>query len=219
MTKTDPDAATFPFREILETPLGYPPLPEAVFAGDRILLVPDADYAVRTEILAGIVETFLAAGSTPGDLSLLLTETEEKTIAGKLQDRLAGGASLIFHRPSRRESLAVLGLTREGEPILLPRELVDADMVVSIGRFYRKSPKDHFGIHNAVYPRFSDPVTRLRFAEGAGAARRRHLEEVEEVARQLGIFFTIQFLHGKNGPPRIASGVPDLVFEALNADG
>jgi hypothetical protein len=202
-------------NQILTAPLGFPPLSQMVFPGDRVFLVPDAEYADKPEILIEIVEILLENGFNADDIQILLTDSEEFTISKLLQPRLPLGIRVLFHRPSRRDLHALLGVNKADEPISLCRDLIDADLVISIGRFYAKQPPNHFGLHSAIFPRFSDSTTQHRFAETDKRKHRQLQAEVDEAAKLLGVIFTIQFLHERGKPTKIAAGLPELVTEAL----
>ncbi|MDR1964093.1 MAG: lactate racemase domain-containing protein [Planctomycetaceae bacterium] len=207
-------------RNILTNPLGFPILSQTVFPGDHVLLVPDSEYAGESEILAEIATILLENGLNTEDIQILLTDSEEVTVSSRLQKRLPKGVRIPVHRPARREQLALLGVNKADEPIALCRDLIDADLVISVGRFYTKPPKDHFGLHTAIFPRFSDAATQHRFAEAKGGAKHRQLQaEVDEAAQLLGIIFTIQFLQERGKSLQIAAGLPELVAETLLTAG
>jgi nickel-dependent lactate racemase len=202
-------------QEILTEPLGFPNISQTMFSGDRVLLVPDAEYAGEPESVAEIVAILLQNALQCEDVTILLTDAEE-TAAKNLLKQLPDGVRILFHKPERSERLALLGVNGANEPIVLCRELIDADLVISIGRFYRKKPKNYFGVHSAIFPRFSDLQTQIRFAKSPKSSHRQRIAEVEEVARQLGIVFTIQFLKERGKPTKIAAGLPELVAETLS---
>ena len=201
-------------RSTLTNPLGLPALRQLFFPEDRIVLVPDADYADKANVLLEIIQTFLEEGAAPQQLTLLLTDAEEKSAITSLSSRLPKGIRLHFHHPEKRQMLARLGVNTNNKPIMLCRELVDADLVLTIGRFRVRSVQSHFGIHSAVFPRFSDSETQRRFLS-AGTSHRKLLAETEQVAALLGILFTIQFLHQKGQPLQMAAGLPQLVAETF----
>jgi hypothetical protein len=192
-----------------------PPLSQLVFPGDRVLLVPDADYAEKPEILAEIVAVLLENGFNAQDVQILLTDSEEIRVARLLQNHLPSEVRLLFHRPSQPNHHALLGVNENNEPITLCRDLIDADLVISVCRFYSKQPQHHFGIHSAIFPRFSNTETQHRFAETKNKKLRRLQAEVEEVARLLGVIFTIQFRHERGKQTKIAAGLPELVVKTL----
>jgi nickel-dependent lactate racemase len=203
-------------KKILTVPLGFPILSQTVFPGDRIFLVPDAEYAGESEILAEITDILIQNGLNAENITILVTDAEEKSSVTELKKRLPTGVQIRIHRPGQREQLALLGVNASDKPIFLFRELIDADMVISIGRFYTtKKPKDYFGVHSAIFPRFSESVTQHRFAESKGTQRRKLDEEVQEAARLLGVFFTIQFHKERGKTIRAAAGLPELVTETL----
>ncbi|MDR2757217.1 MAG: lactate racemase domain-containing protein [Planctomycetaceae bacterium] len=201
--------------QILTAPLGFPPLSQMVFPGDRVFLVPDAEYADEPEILIEIVAILLENGFNANDIQILLTDSEEFTVSKLLKNRLPSGVRVLFHRPGRRDLQALLGVNKANEPISLCRDLIDADLVISIGRFYTKQPKNHFGLHTAIFPRFSDSTTQHRFAETDKRKHHQLQTEVDEAAKLLGVIFTIQFLRERGKPTIIAAGLPELVTETL----
>ncbi|MDR3199069.1 MAG: nickel-dependent lactate racemase [Planctomycetaceae bacterium] len=202
-------------NQILTEPLGFPPLSQLVFPGDRVFLVPDAEYAEEPEILAEIVDILLENGFKAEDVQILLTDSEEFTVSRRLRNCLSSDIRVLFHRPSRRDLHALLGVNESDEPISLCRDLVDADLVISVGRFYTKRPKNHFGLHTAIFPRFSDSATQHRFADTGKSKHRQLQAEVDEAAKLLGVIFTIQFLRERGKPVKIAAGLPELVMEML----
>jgi hypothetical protein len=202
--------------QILTEPLGFPPLSRMVFPGDRVFLVPDAEYAEEPKILAEIVTVLLENGFNAHDIQILLTDSEELTVSKSLQNRLPSDVRILFHRPGRRDQHALLGVNESDEPISLCRDLIDADLIISVGRFYAKLPKNHFGLHSAIFPRFSDSATQHRFSETNSTKHRQLQAEVDEAAKLLGVIFTIQFLRQRGKPTKIAAGLPELVIETLS---
>lgn len=206
-----------PLYRSLAEPLGFSSFADILFPDDRILLVPDAEIAVEPRISAKIVKFLLKYEMKAENVSVLLMESEEKALTESSQ--LPTGVPLVIHHPERRDRLALLGVDVDDQPIALNRELVDADMVITIGRFHPKKQstrqRNYFGVHSAVFPRFADGETIRRFSEAKGTERRKLRNEVEEVARQLGIVFTVQLLRQRGEPDRFVVGRPDLVLVEL----
>lgn len=206
-----------PMGDFLSEPLGFTSFGDILFSEDHILLVPDAETAAESEIAVKVVNTMLKFGADAGQLAILVAESEERPVAESLIDFVSKGLRIVVHRPELRGSLALLGVDAEDRPIALNRELVDADMIVTLGRYYpaKNRQRDHFGLHTAIYPRFADRETIRRFAETSGAGRRLLRGEVEEVARQLGVLFTVQWLRRRARPDFIVSGLPEQVAAEL----
>lgn len=203
----------FSIREALSSPRGFPTLSQTVFPGDRVLLAPDAEIATETAILAEMVQIFLETELAAEEITVLFGNNEQAD-SETLRTLVPEGVRILLHQPERRDRLAVLGVNDADEPIVLARELVDADMVFSVGRFRRRRSKGHFGLHSAIFPRFSDQETRLRFESAKDSQRRRLEAEVEEVARQLGVVFTMQLFKEK-GRFHFVAGRPDLIADAF----
>jgi nickel-dependent lactate racemase len=109
--------------------------------------------------------------------------------------------SLLTHDPARRTELAYLAATRAGEPILLNRAIVDADVVLPVGCFDSRRAPGYYGIHSAVFPAFSDQRTLRRFRsptslDGRGRSKKRPNEIADEVGWLLGVTLTVQVVPG-----------------------
>ena len=203
----------------LAFPLGFPELSATFFPGDRVVLVPDHEMAFEPDIFDEISKILVEYGLSPKDISVILTEEEEKQRRSESILSSFPEVRILFHKSESRDDLALLGVDINDEPIALNRELVDADAVISIGRYHSKKkshkPKNYFGPHSSIFPRFSDRKTLLRFDAAKGTLRRKLELEVEEVARQLGVLFTIQLLRRPGKPDIVVSGNPELVVEVL----
>lgn len=202
-------------HKALNSPLGFPSLAEILFVGDRILLVPDAAVVDEPDWLMKIVETLIQAGSSAEDISILCSENEEAA-AETLRGKLGCEVDILIHRPARPEGLALLGVNENDQPIALCRALVDADMVITIGRHSERSKKDYFGIHTTIFPRLSDQETQRRFASTKGTQRRKLKKEVDEAAKLLGVLFTVQFIEQREKESLVVAGLPDLVQDIVN---
>lgn len=200
-------------RQALTEPLGLPKLDQLFFEGDKIAVVPDEQHALQGGVLREVVSAFLDAGAKPEQITVLLTENEERSADAKLKRELPDGVKWSFHHGGRREHLARLGVNDEDKPIMLCRELVDADLVLTVGRYHKRSPKDYYGVHHSVFPRFSDSETQQRFLR---PSQKRKLEtEVQQVGDYLGVIFTLQILYERGTIKRAdtdpqRTGVPVL---------
>ncbi|MDR0522434.1 MAG: hypothetical protein LBH00_11365 [Planctomycetaceae bacterium] len=202
--------------QMMTKPLGLPELGQLFFSDDRILLVPDAFYAAEHDVLLDITGIFLEHGAEPPQITLLFTDAD--TGADSLRQRLPAGAGIHIHQPGKESELARLGVNDKDEPVMLNRTLIDADLILTIGKFAAVPGKNDFGIHSAVFPRFSGLETVQRF-QASRVAKRKLKEEADQAASMLGIIFTVQFLHRKDKTTRIAAGLPHLVENFLRAYG
>ncbi len=203
-------------RSALDYPLGFAGLNEVVFPGDRLVLATDAQTAREPDILQEIVYALLEAGLATPDIALLFAEEEKNQAFLSLSNFLPEGMRLLFHRPESRDDLALLGVDSNDEPIALNRAIVDADVVITLGQYDPKLlQRSNLGIHAPLFPRFSDKATQQRFSEAKGIARRQLRAEVNEVARRLGVLFTIQVLFSGGRAYECFAGLPELVLQKL----
>jgi nickel-dependent lactate racemase len=110
---------------------------------------------------------------------------------------LRSQVALLTHDPTDRRGLAYLAANESGEAILVSRTLHEADVVLSIGCLRGDGTAGYFGIHNAIYPTFSDAKTLHRFRglgslNGHGARKRELVAQADHVGWLLGVNFTIQ---------------------------
>jgi hypothetical protein len=200
-------------RQSVTKPLGLPTLDQLIFEGDKIVFIPDEQHIGDIALLLELVNVFIKNGAKAEQLTILLTDADEKIVSAVLLPKLPDGVKLFFHQPGRRDMLARLGVNDADKPIMLCRELIDADLILTMSRYHRKSPKNYFGIHSVVFPRFSDYETQQRFVRQS--QRKKMADEVNTVAKNLGVIFTVQILYDKNVPIQIFAGLPQLVEESL----
>jgi nickel-dependent lactate racemase len=157
------------------------------------------------EIVAAIVKYLLAAGLDADSLAVMQTIADVDGGSGDprrcLPEEVRKRLALHIHDPSQAGQLAYLAATEEGEPVLLNRAIVDADVVLPIGCIGNRRSPDYHGIHGVVYPTFSDRKTLTRFlAPGLlnpRAKRKKDLVKTcNDVGWLLGVNFTIQVIPG-----------------------
>ena len=189
----------------LAEPLDFPPLARAIVPGDHVLLALEHGVPQAAGIVAAAVRTLVDEGIEPADIVVLRSPADVEA-GGEDPRRMVprqyrGRIALLTHEPHNRERLAYLTATAAGEPILLNRALVDADLVLPIGCFHGGPVGGYRGIHGSLYPTFSDQRTLQRFrAPGSLQTDGRHdqrlVDEVNEVGWLLGIVITIQVVPG-----------------------
>ncbi len=185
----------------LENPIDYPTLAASTTPSDKIVLVVDRYVPQLAQITGAMVDCLVAAGIDPDGITVLLSPTRFNAdqddpchaIAASVRDRIA----VVTHEPSDRRQLAYLAASDAGEPILVNRTLHEADVVLPVGCLRDDRTAGYFGVHDAIFPTFSDTKTLQRFRPlGSLAAdqavKRGLVKEVEHVAWLLGINFTVQ---------------------------
>jgi nickel-dependent lactate racemase len=198
----DPAVAT---AQALAEPLDYPPLSRSTTPADRVVLALGLGVPRAGEIVAGAIRSLVEAGVRPDGLTVLRTEAAAAEQIGDprpwLADALCGEITLLTHDPKRRGELAYLASTEAGEPVLLNRAIVDADVVLPIGCFQSRHAAGYYGIHSAVFPTFSDERTVQRFRSPSsldfrGRPKRAPGKVVDEVGWLLGVTLTVQAVPG-----------------------
>ncbi len=163
----------------LVEPLEYPPLAKSVAPGDRVVLVLGHDVPQAAEIVAAVVRSLVESGLDADGISVLQSgsdaEARNVDVCQELPAEWRQRIAVAVHDPARRDNLAYLSASESGEPIFLNRAIIDADVVLPIGCMNRRKEAGRFGIHDSIYPTFSDQRTLARFrspralkAQGAG---------------------------------------------------
>ncbi|REJ71020.1 MAG: DUF2088 domain-containing protein [Planctomycetota bacterium] len=189
--------------DALKKPLEFPPLAQCVFPDDRIAIVVDRHTPCAPEILAEVWSVLAQRGVSPSDVIVLqpahflgMTPPDPR---GLLPDEVSRLVSRQIHDPTVKGGCRYLAATASGERVYLSKELVDADMMISIGPIQFDSLLGYRGTHSAIYPGLST-TEAMRKAHGQGhdeltADDPRPLRQmVDEIAWLLGAQFSIQVI-------------------------
>lgn len=187
-------------RRALAEPIDYPPLSATVTPGDRVV-VALADEAVGwSEIVEGVVGCLVDSRVDPEAITVLRpAAAADDDPCRRLPKSLRGQVVSLCHAPQERDDLAYLATTDEGHAVFLNRAIVDADLLLPIGRFRGQPAAGYFGICTPLYPTFSDEATLRRFRSAStldspGRRRRLASREADEVGWLVGAAMTIQAL-------------------------
>lgn len=219
----DPSAA---LRAAVEKPLDFPPLAQAVFPGDHVVIAVEEGLPQARLLVEALVQSLLDAGSMPGDICVLQAKAEAdfdaRTFLSQFPERDGHGVEVIVHDPTKRDGLSYLAADEAGDPIYINRRLVDADVVLPIGCLRLESSPGYYGVNGTLYPAFSDLPTQERFrASGVEdnaelIAKRR--QEADEVAWLLGVLMSIQIVPAAGGGVlHVLAGSPESVHRRGNA--
>ena len=206
-------------------PLAFPPLAQAVFPGDRVVVAVEEGLPQAAALVEALVHAILDAGLTPCDVCVL-TAAADADFSGDFQHRFpehdGRGIDVVVHDPKTRDGLSYLAADEAGNPIYINRRLADADVVLPIGCLRLESSLGYYGVNGTLYPAFSDLPTQERFrATGVDPtadqiAQRRH--EADEVAWLLGVLMSIQIVPAAGGSVlHVLAGAPDAVHRRGNA--
>jgi len=214
-------------RAALTEPLEYPSLSDMLTSSDRAAIVPDAALPHQQEVLAAAVELLLESGVLPENVTVLLTEEDQSRADYDFRDlltppELAQAVRVETHDPSDTHSMTILTNDEEGDPVVLNRAIIDADVVLPIGSFRGRLSPDYFGLFNALYPRFSDRSSTKSFQNpnlltGTQDVANGLAKRVDKVAWLLGLMFSVQVVPGpRQSIDRVVAGQTDAVRKACD---
>lgn len=203
----------------LEQPLEYPPLAQTTTPGDRVVVVLGSDLPQVAQITAAIIQALMTSGVDADGITILRSEDDAtgkenplELVSGPAAERIR----ILSHEPANRRNLAYLAASEGGEPILLNRQLTDADVALPVGCMQREHSAGYFGIHTTIYPEYSDHYTQARFRKHdrfIGNGHHRELQhEVNHVAWLLGVNFSLQVVPAAgDGILHVLAGQSDVV--------
>lgn len=186
----------------LADPLDFPPLSRSTTPGDQVVVALEDGVPCSGEVTAAVVRALIAAGVHADGITVLRTNHNTAAGIGDPRDWLSGDAKkrihLATHNPKDRNAIAYLAADDGGQPILLNRLIVDADLVLPIGSPVGAAVGSH-GVFAPVYPTFSDIRTLDRFRSIDAADSRHHkakslAKEVNHVGWLLGVAFAVQVI-------------------------
>jgi nickel-dependent lactate racemase len=208
-------------EEQIERPLAFPALRQAIVPGDHVAIVLDTGIPRAADVLGPVLECLADAGVQRHDTAIV-----EPTRPAGAQDFLTAddvppGVRLAQHDPNDRNQLSYLASTKAGTRVYLNREIVDADLVVLVGRVDYDPILGYSGTSSSVFPGLADAAAQQQFrgqisksitAKSQLAAR----AECDEVAWLLGVQFAVQLVVGqRNEVVRVLAGhIPDVQREA-----
>jgi nickel-dependent lactate racemase len=193
----DPAAAV---AAVLDAPLGFPPLRQAVVPGDHVVVALDHGVPQGPAVVAGILQTLLAGVTHPDEITLLLADGAADAPTSALSPDVAQAIAVQRHDPRDSGRLAYLAAAKDAQPIFVNRALFDADVVVPVGCLHPAAALGYLGIAGGLFPAFSDEATQQRFRVpknvASAAEHRRRGKEAAEAAWLLGARFTCQIVPG-----------------------
>ena len=208
----------------LDDPLSFPRLGRAVVPGDRVAVVvgPEARALPVRAMVAPVVRCLVEARVEPEDIALLATppflDDPELAEPNAWAHQLGYPVSFKLHDPTDRREMSYLAATEGGQRVYLDRAVVDADMVILVGRVDFDPISGYTGGRSALWPGLSDAATIRRhlgrldlrapaWAQTDNPAR----QEIEEVGWLLGTQFAVQAVADARGAPT------DLLAGEVNA--
>lgn len=204
-------------RKALECPLEYPPLSRSVIPGDRVVLALDRETPNAGELIAGVWQVLEKAGVKANDVTVLrpapAAGRTEKPVELPHPEMVS-----VVHAPASEEECHYLATTLGGERAYLAKELLDAEVVISIGPIAFDAVIGYRGTNSVFYPGLASPGAKAKAAgqghRELGPENDRPLRQlIDEVAWLLGTQFSVQVipsLHG--GSAHVLAGHSDSVL-------
>jgi nickel-dependent lactate racemase len=153
----DPAKATI---AALETPIEYPPLAAGIVPGDRVAIALDETTPCAAEIVRGAITSFVRAGVESEAITVVASDATAIQICGETCSfEKANGVKFLVHDPDDEKNLCIVGMTKGGVPVVVNREIFEADVVLPIGC----ARPDGRGVYESLFPRFSSAAAIDRF--------------------------------------------------------
>ncbi|HEX6987671.1 MAG TPA: lactate racemase domain-containing protein, partial [Planctomycetaceae bacterium] len=211
-------------RSALDAPLDFPPLEQAVIPDDRVVLVLDRDVPEAAAIVAAIWRRLSDRGVDPGRVTILQPADPAAGTPADPREALPPGVreKIEWHvheaTPEEEGGFHYLATTAAGERVYLSGTLLDADVVVSVGRIGFDPLLGYRGTNSVFYPGLST-AEAVKRAQGQGHTElgpddERPLRQmVDEVGWLLGTPFTVQAVPAAGGGASdVLAGSIDSVF-------
>lgn len=205
-------------------PLDFPALQQALVPGDKVCLVLDRDVPSAAEIVAEIWKVCMAAAVAPQDLLILqpmsLTSGTPPDPRRLLPDRVRGDVVWRIHDPTNDNEIGYLASSADGERIYLARDVLNADVVIPVGRLGFDPVQGRRTAMSSFYPGLSNSEAFVK-ARGQGHSElgpdepRPFAQRVQEIGWLLGVQFAVQVLpsSGHGGAAGVMAGNPDLLVQ------
>ena len=209
-------------RKALTTPLDFPSLVQVCVPGDQVVVALDRHTPCAAEMIAEVWRLLEQRGIDPSAVRILQPAALDGVALVdprvNLPDAIRRQVQWTVHDPTDLKRHAYLAATARGERIYLARELVDADVVLSIGTIAYDPVLGYRGTNSVFYPGLSntEAIARSR-GEGhseLGPDDERPLRQIiDEVAWLLGTQFSVQVLPAAGaGAADVVAGAYDSVF-------
>ncbi len=185
-------------RAALAEPMDYPPLSDATVPGDKAVIALAQGVVCPLEVVEGAFLALRDAGVESDFISVIVPKNfaREDQLRQSLKSRHSEDCLLLKHDPDDTNATAMIGVTRNGQPIRINRLLSDADVVLSIG----SSSEDTSSSFNGLFPRFSDRETINRveapLATEDSSLLQERQQEILEAGWLLGVGLVVQIIPG-----------------------
>jgi nickel-dependent lactate racemase len=206
----DPTEATI---AALAAPIEYPPLWAGIVPGDRVTIALDETTPCVAAIVRGAIKSFERAGVESDAITVVSSDEGAIQICrDACAIEQANGVKFTVHDPNDEKNLCMVGMTKGGVPLVVNREIFDADVVLPIGCVRL----DGRGAYESLFPRFSDAesIGRYRtptYLESAAEQAERK-RETNQAGWLIGVPMVVEVVPG-NGESvaHVLAGEPTAV--------
>jgi nickel-dependent lactate racemase len=209
-------------RTALESPLDFPALSQVCIPGDNVVVALDRHTPCAAELVVEIWTMLESRGVDAAAVEILQPAALDSVPLVdprlNLPEPVKSQFRWTIHDPTDPKRQAYLAATARGERIYLARELVEADVVLSVGMIAYDPVLGYRGTSSVFYPGLSNTEAVIR-SRGEGHSElgpddERPLRQlIDEIAWLLGTQFSIQVLPASGGGAAdIVAGAYDRVF-------
>ncbi len=221
-----PDAQTQVEEQLaraLAQPDEFPPLEQAVIPDDHVVLALDRYTPQASSLVAAVWSVLAKRGVDPDRVTILQPAPNNGTPLsdprGELPEAVRSRLKWKTHEPDG-DRCAYLAATSSGERVYLARELIDADVVITLGSIEYDSVLGYRGTNSVFYPGLSNGDAAGK-AHGQGHRElgpddvRPLRQLIDEIGWLLGTQFSLQVIPSTGaGIATIVSGTYESVLRA-----
>lgn len=208
--------------DVLTGPTEFPPLRRCVFPGDRVVLAVERDVPGVETILAGMWREIALANVRAEDVLVLQSADRDETVPPNPRRELPAdvrdAVAWRVHTFEGNGECGYLASSAAGDRVYLARDVLDADVVISVGQMAFDPVLGYRGTNSVFYPGLSNAQAAER-SQGLGHRELGPDDErplrtlIDEIGWLLGTQFTVQTLPGENGGvSRVLAGSCDAVL-------
>lgn len=209
-------------QKVISHPLEFPPLENAVVAGDHITLAIDRNTPHAATIVAEVWRLLERQSIAAEDVVVIQpaswTAQPLDDPRSELPDDVRQLVKWVIHDPTDEANRRYLAATASGDRVYLAAEVTEADFVLPIGQIAFDPLIGFRGTNSVLYPGLSSTDAIAR-AHGQGHRELSPTDDrplrqmMDEIAWLLGIQFSIQVIAGaQGGVSHVLAGAVDAVF-------
>jgi len=211
------DAAIDLVARAVGSPGHGPPLTAHVVPGDRVVLAIAGDIPQAAAVRQAVTTCLGAAGVAADDVTVLQADP-----LGGVSASPSSGSGTVPFDPTIESATAYLAADGEARPLYMARALVDADMVVAIGRFGWDASLAGRSPEGDLWPAFGRRSDRESFVRDMLRHGRKALvnwrSNLHDITWQLGVMASLRLVEGREGTLHAASfGLPEEAARVARA--